>query len=77
MHAIGPRANVFFTHLMTMIFVLVFIGSSFSYIQLKSSSPDVQVRVTELSFLYVPARPPTPLLLSSWLPIPICESLTS
>ncbi|PXF47607.1 Signal peptidase complex subunit 3 [Gracilariopsis chorda] len=51
MHAIGPRVNVFFTHLMTMTFVLVAIGSSFSYMQLRKSSPIVDLRMSEMSFL--------------------------
>ncbi|CAN8068491.1 unnamed protein product [Agarophyton chilense] len=51
MHAIGPRLNVFFTHLMTMIFVLVAIGSSFSYVQLRTSSPSVDLQMTEMRFL--------------------------
>lgn len=51
MHAIGPRVNVFFTHLMTMLFILVSIGSSMSYLQLKASQPDVTVGISELSFL--------------------------
>lgn len=51
MHAVGPRVNVFFTHLMTMLFVLVSIGSSVSYMQLKSSSPKVELEISEMSFL--------------------------
>lgn len=51
MHAFGPRVNVFFTHVMTMLFVLVAIGSSVSYVQLRSSEPAVDLRVAEMSFL--------------------------
>lgn len=51
MHALGPRVNVFFTHLLTMLLVLVAIASSFSYYQLRSASPVVDLRITQLSFL--------------------------
>lgn len=56
MHAYGPRINVLFTHLMTMLFVLVAIGSSVSYMQLSSSGPKVDLRVSELSFLRILVR---------------------
>lgn len=51
MHSLGPRINVYFTHLMTMAFTLVAIGSSYSYMQLRASSPTVDLKITELSFL--------------------------
>lgn len=51
MHGLGPRVNVFFTHIMTMLFVLVAIGSSFSYMQLRSSHPDVDINLREMTFL--------------------------
>eukprot|EP00177_Eucheuma_denticulatum_P003269 GFKZ01005908.1.p1 GENE.GFKZ01005908.1~~GFKZ01005908.1.p1 ORF type:complete len:180 (+),score=17.33 GFKZ01005908.1:434-973(+) len=51
MHAVGPRTNVFFTHLMTMIFTLVAVGSTYSYLQLRASKPYVELHVSELSFL--------------------------
>lgn len=56
MHALGPRLNVFFTHLMTMLFVLVAIGSSYSYMQLRSAGPTVDLRVSEMAFLRKLAR---------------------
>lgn len=51
MHALGPRLNVFFTHLISMLFTLVAIGSSYSYLQLRSANPLVDVHISELSFL--------------------------
>ncbi|CDF77548.1 unnamed protein product [Chondrus crispus] len=56
MHALGPRINVFFTHLMTMLLVLVAIASSFSYYQLSSASPTVDLRISQLSFLRTISR---------------------
>jgi len=56
MHAIGPRINVFSTHVVSMLVVLVAIGSSVSYMQLQSASPDVDLRISELNFLYVYGR---------------------
>lgn len=51
MHAVGPRTNVFFTHLMTMAFTLVALGSTYSYLQLRASKPTVDLHVSELSFV--------------------------
>lgn len=56
MHALAPRLNVYFTHVMSMLFVLVGIGSSVSYMQLSSSGPKVDLRVSEISFLRIFAR---------------------
>lgn len=56
MHAIGPRVNIFSTHVMSMLIALVAVGSSVSYVQLMSAEPDVALRVSEVSFLYVATR---------------------
>lgn len=53
MHALRPRLNTLSSHTMTMLMVIVAVGSSVSYVQLYSQRPEVDVGVSKIHFLYV------------------------
>lgn len=52
MHALRPRLNTLSSHTMTMLMVIVAVGSSVSYMQLNSQRPEVAVGVSKIHFLY-------------------------
>lgn len=51
MHALRPRLNALSAHVMTMLMVIVAIGSSVSYMQLHKSDPEVALRLKNVKFL--------------------------